>query len=111
MYVCMYSYTNAGVAHALLLLVTCLRRKTLRGIKTSSHQYIVCIVPYSLQYLKKNLKFVLCWGEGEGRAIERVPGLLNSPKIPLCMAHLVVFVVPLQSQATLKNQGDVPAHP
>jgi hypothetical protein len=53
----------------------------------------------------------LCWGEGEGRAIERVPGLLNSPKIPLCMAHLVVFVVPLQSQATLKNQGDVPAHP
>jgi hypothetical protein len=67
----MYSYTDTGVAHAELLLVTCLKRKTLRGIKTFSHQCVFCSVPCSLQYLKTEPKLVLCWGEGEERAIER----------------------------------------
>jgi uncharacterized membrane protein len=48
MYVCMYSYTDAGVADAELLLVTCLKRKTLRGIKTSSHQCVFCKAPCCL---------------------------------------------------------------
>ncbi len=35
-YVWMNSYTDTGIAHAELMLVTCLKRKTLRGIRTSS---------------------------------------------------------------------------
>jgi hypothetical protein len=34
------SYTDVGVTHAELLLVTCLKRKTLQEIKTSSCKYI-----------------------------------------------------------------------
>jgi hypothetical protein len=51
-----------------------LRRKTLWGIKTFSLQCIFCKVPCSLQYVKIMPKLVLCWGEGEERAIERVTG-------------------------------------
>jgi hypothetical protein len=74
MYACMYSYTDAGVAHVELLLVPCLKGKTLRGIKTSSHQWVFYGVPCSLQYIKTEPKVVVCWGEGDGRAIERVSG-------------------------------------
>jgi hypothetical protein len=48
----MNSYTDAGIAYAELLLVTCLKRKTIQEIKTSSIQYIFCKVLCSLQYLK-----------------------------------------------------------
>jgi hypothetical protein len=52
----MESYTDTGVAHAELQLVTCLKRKTLREIKTSSCQYAFCKVPCCLQYLKTKSK-------------------------------------------------------
>ncbi len=68
----LHSYVNAGIAHAKLLLVTCLKKKALWGIKTS-YQCIFCSVPCSLQNLKTEPMLVLCWGEEEGRAIERVP--------------------------------------
>jgi hypothetical protein len=37
----MISYAEVGLTHAELLLVTCLKRKTLRGIKTSSCQCVI----------------------------------------------------------------------
>ncbi len=74
MYVCMYSYTDAGGAHAELLLVTCLIRKTLRGIKTSSHQCVFCKAPCCLYYLTQKPMSVWYRGGGERRAIEHVSG-------------------------------------
>jgi hypothetical protein len=71
----MNSYTDTSIAHAELLLITCLEKKTLREIKTSSLQYIICKVPYCLWYLKTMPKSFLHSGEGVGRAIKRVPGL------------------------------------
>ncbi len=69
----MNSYIDEGVAHVELLLVTCLERKTLWGIKTFCCQYDFCKVTCCLQYLKTKSKSVLCggnWGQG---AVERVP--------------------------------------
>ncbi len=52
----MNSYTDDGIAHAELLLVTCLKRKTLQGIKTSSSQCFFYKVPCCLQCLKTKIK-------------------------------------------------------
>ncbi len=38
----MNSYADAGITHAELLLVTCLKRKTLRAIITPSLQFVFC---------------------------------------------------------------------
>ncbi len=70
----MNSYTDAGVAHAELQLVTRLKRKTLRGIKTTFLQNVFWRVTCCLQYLKTKPKSVVCWGKGEGKAIEHVSG-------------------------------------
>jgi hypothetical protein len=48
----MNSYTNVDLALAELLLITWLKRKTLRGIKASSCQCVVCGVPCCVKYLK-----------------------------------------------------------
>ncbi len=61
-YECINSYTDEGIAHWELLLVTCFKRKTLRRIKTSSCQCVFCKVPCCLQYLKKKIKTSLCVG-------------------------------------------------
>ncbi len=66
-------YTGEGIAHAELLLVTCLKRKTLRGIKTPRCRCIFCRVPCSLQYPKTKPKSVLYRGNWGWGAIERVP--------------------------------------
>jgi hypothetical protein len=52
--------TPAGVAHAELLLVTCLKQKILQGIKISSLQCVVYRALCRLQYLKTKTKSVLC---------------------------------------------------
>jgi hypothetical protein len=52
----MYSYADAGVAHAKLLLISCLEQEYPLGKKISFHQCILCIVSYSLQYLKTKSK-------------------------------------------------------
>jgi hypothetical protein len=70
----MNSYTNTGVAHAELLLVTCFEKENPPGNKNLFLQCVFCVVPCSLQYLITMPKSVLRQGEGEGRAIERVPG-------------------------------------
>ncbi len=80
----MNSYTDTGVAHAERLLVTCFEKENPQGNKNLFYQCIFCVVPCSLQYLITMPKSVLCWGDGEGRAIERVsglPGLSQDPSV------------------------------
>ncbi len=62
----MNSYTDVGEAYAELLLVTCLKRKTLRGIKSSSSRYVFHRIPCCLQYHKTNPKSVVYRGTGVG---------------------------------------------
>jgi hypothetical protein len=73
----MNSDTDAGRAHAELLLVTHFGKDNPSGNKNSSLQCIFCKVLCSLQYPKTMPKSVLCWGEGGEGAIEHIPG---SPK-------------------------------
>jgi hypothetical protein len=70
----MNSYADAGIAHAELLLVTCFEMEDPQGNKTSSLHGIFGKVPCSLHDLKTMPKSVLCWREGDDRAIELVPG-------------------------------------
>ncbi len=88
-----------------------LKRKTLWGIKTSSLQCGFCKVPCSFQYLKTVPKSVVL-----GRRREK--GHRASPWPPWTVQRSLsaspiwwFFVVPQQSQATLRNHGNVPGHP
>jgi hypothetical protein len=50
----MNSDTDKSIAHAELLLVNCLKKKILSGIKTSSCQCIFCKVPVTSRASKLN---------------------------------------------------------
>jgi hypothetical protein len=97
-----------GVAHAELLLVTCLRKENPPGKKISSCQYVFCGDPCSLQYLKAKLKLVLCWGEREERAIEHVPAPPELSKISLSVTHLVVFLASPAVPSKFEKSGRCP---
>jgi hypothetical protein len=55
----MNSSTDLGIAYVELLLDTCVNRKTLWGIKTSSCQCIFCTVHCVIHYLKRVINQLL----------------------------------------------------
>jgi hypothetical protein len=108
----MDSYTDEGIAHAELMLVTYLKRKTLWEIKTPSCQYILCRIPCCLQYLETMSKSVVCRGSGGGGgAIEHIS---SPPELSQDLTASPIwwfFKVHPLSQVALKNQANAPAYP